>query len=319
MLQRIFVGVFYSIIIIIILLYKPLNTSSLFSNPNPISSHELAIAKIQELKLLDTADINPVCHTIFMDHGRKTEKVLVIFHGYTNCPKQFEKLGQMFYDRGFNVFIPRIPHHGLSNRLTNDLSNLTAEELAQFSDQSIDIAQGLGDNVYVTGISAGGVMAAWAAQFRDVKKAIPIAPIFAYSYPKSTALPLANLAQVFPERYRWWDEVAKDQIKGPQYAYPRYSQKAIGEVFRLGSAAFKSAKRQRPKAQEILIVTVGGDIAVNENVIDDLIRLWKKKQANVTKFEFPKEENLLHDIIDPNQVEQKIDYVYPILIDLIEK
>lgn len=208
-----------AIVVLILFLYKPISTSSLTSNPQPAQSYQEAIFMLNNLEVKDdNPEINPVCKSILLTHGKKTEKVLIVFHGYTNCPKQFEQFAQLFYNKGYNVFIPRIPHHGLKDRLTNDLSNLTANELAQFTDEAIDIGQGLGEQVYITGISAGGVMAAWAGQYRDVKKTVPIAPIFAYSYPKSMALPMSNLVRVLPEHYRWWDEATKDQIKGPQYA-----------------------------------------------------------------------------------------------------
>lgn len=306
------------LILLIITLFRPLDTSSLFSKSNPVGTYELAVSKIEELTLLDTPEINPVCHTIFMDHGRKTEKVLIIYHGYTNCPHQFEQLGKMFYDKGYNVFIPRIPHHGLSDRLTNDLSNLTAEELVQLSDNSIDIAQGLGDKIYVTGISAGGVMAAWVAQFRDVEKVVSIAPIFFYSYPKVFVTPLTNLAFILPEKYRFWSDDEAERLKGPQYAYPRYSQKAIAQVFLLGKSVFNSAQNKIPKAKSTLFITIEGDEAINSELPYDLIKLWKDKGADVASFEFSKKEAPIHDIINPNQEEERTEYIYPILIDLID-
>ena len=52
----------------------------------------------------------------------------------------------------------------------------TAEELAGFTMETIDIAQGLGDCVVVGGHSGGGTIATWVAQnHRDVDRVIAIA------------------------------------------------------------------------------------------------------------------------------------------------
>ena len=51
--------------------------------------------------------------------------------------------------------IPRIPHHGLKDRMTEDYAKLTALELTQLSDESMDIAQGLGEHILVAGLSMG--------------------------------------------------------------------------------------------------------------------------------------------------------------------
>ena len=41
---------------------------------------------------------------------------------------------------------------------------------------AIDLASGLADHITVSGISLGGVLAVWAAQYRHIAVAAPIAP-----------------------------------------------------------------------------------------------------------------------------------------------
>ena len=50
---------------------------------------------------------------------------------------------------------------------TKEIANLTVEDIKQVCDQSIDVAKGLGEKVTVMGLSMGGVMSAYNAQFRD--------------------------------------------------------------------------------------------------------------------------------------------------------
>ena len=111
-------------------------------------------------------EISTACRSILLTHGQRTEKAVVLFHGYTNCPQQFRELGQILYEQGYNVLIPRLPRHGLADRKVENLSPLTAEELRECADMSVDIACGLGRKVYVAGLSAGGTLSAWVAQNR---------------------------------------------------------------------------------------------------------------------------------------------------------
>ena len=67
------------------------------SHPDPAQSYDQAEMKIQSLWAQEASDHNPVCQTQFMSHGEKTQRVIVFIHGYTNCPRQFVELGQLFY------------------------------------------------------------------------------------------------------------------------------------------------------------------------------------------------------------------------------
>src|ERR1044071_8495412 len=76
-----------------------------------------------------------------------------------------------------------MPYHGLSNRLTDQLVDLTAENLSAFGDQVIDIAHGLGKKITVMGISGSGTLVAWLAQNRaDIDFAFAIAPLFGLAF-----------------------------------------------------------------------------------------------------------------------------------------
>jgi len=44
--------------------------------------------------------------------------------------------------------------------MTDEQSQLTADELVAYADEMVDIAQGLGEQVIMVGISAGGVTTA---------------------------------------------------------------------------------------------------------------------------------------------------------------
>jgi len=303
------------------LLFKPIDTSSIISTSQPDTDYYSAEQKIFAIQAAEGEDINKVCHTKFLSHGKKMKKVVIFFHGVTNCPQQFEQLSMELYSLGYNVYIPRLPHHGKADRLTEDLKNIKAYELSTLASQSVDIAQGLGEQVIVAGISGGGLMSAWVGQTRsDVNHSVVIAPNFSYIYPKKYAVPFTNLALTIPNHFRWWDDVAQENVVGPEYAYSRYPSRAMGEFFRLGFAIRNKAYIEIPQAEKISVVTIEGDEAVNNDITQDVVQQWKDKgHSDILTYEFPKELGLVHDIIDPNQTKQRIDIVYPKLIEVLEQ
>jgi carboxylesterase len=255
-----------------------------------------------------------------MTHGNRTERAIVLIHGYTNCPQQFHALGQAFFDLGYNVLIAPLPHHGLADRLTGELSSLTAAELASYGNEVIDIAHGLGDVVDVAGISAGGVVTAWAAQNRsDVNLAVVISPAFGFKQiPTPLTTPAINLISVLPESYSWWDPSLQMETL-PSYAYPRYSRHALAQIVRLGFSIQGAARRTRPAARRIIVVTNANEPSVNNELTGQVVASWRAHAADIAIYEFSSELGLPHDLIDPNQPDQRTDVVYPTIIGLVEK
>lgn len=319
------IGIVLALVISILLVgswvwFAPLATGGLHSQPEPVADYDAAMAAVEAWREQEARlNVNPACQSSLLTHGQPTEQVVVYIHGFTNCPAQFDQLGQEFFDLGYNVFVPRMPHHGLADRLTTDLSLLTAEELAEFADDTLDIAQALGDQVTVVGLSGGGSVAGWIAQEReDADSVIIIAPMFGIlSLPTFTVKPVANAALTLPNLFIWWDPATKEAIPGPDYAYPRYATEAVGGLLRLGRYVNEQTAQSSPAAARIVAVTNVIDPAVNNDVFAEIVTRWRVAGFPVESFEFPAELNLPHDLVDPRQPDAQTDLVYPILVDLI--
>jgi carboxylesterase len=109
----------------------------------------------------------------------------------------------------------------------------------------------------------------------------------------------------------------KENIAGPSYAYPRYPTEAVGGLLRLGASVERNAQERAPAARRIVAVSNEADPAVNNAVLDQVVSLWRLQGSPVETYEFPAQLGLPHDVIDPNQTEQQVDVVYPVLIELI--
>src|SRR5262245_36966831 len=107
------------LVLVLWVLFRPISMSGLESHPNPVANYDEATARVRSMQEEDNMDLaQDVCITKLYDHGMQTEHVIVLLHGFTTCPEQFNDLGKLYFDFGYNVLIPRLPYHGLSNRLT---------------------------------------------------------------------------------------------------------------------------------------------------------------------------------------------------------
>ncbi len=74
--------------------------------------------------------------SILSTHDAPVRRVFLLLHGLTASPLQFAAFGNLLFDRGANVLIPRLPYHGYGDRLTSALEALTADELRAFARES---------------------------------------------------------------------------------------------------------------------------------------------------------------------------------------
>ena len=306
--------------IVILALFIPWNTANLTSHPHPALSYAEAVQRVQALQANRAQQMNPLCQAKLMTHDKKAAQVVVLVHGYTNCPQQFNQLGKRLFEQGNNVLIAPLPHHGLTDRMTSDLSQLKAEEVAAYADEMVDIAQGLGERVVMMGFSAGGLTTAWAAQNRsEIDQAVIIAPAFGF---KTIALPLTpavmNFYLLTPDVYAWWDPVKKLDTQ-PNYAYPRYSKTALAQLMRLSFAIHAGARSSPPAAGSLVVVTNGNEPSVSNPLVAEVVSNWQKRGAKIKTYEFDAGLKLPHDLIDPSQTEGKIEVVYPKLIEIVSQ
>jgi esterase/lipase len=305
----------------IFLFVKPIHAHHFVSKINPSRNYQESLMRINNLRILDGEDVAPDGRLIFLTHEDKMQNVIVFFHGGTNSPRQFEALGKIFYEKGYNVLIPRIPHHGLKDRMTESSANLTALELTKLCDESVDIAQGLGKHIFVAGLSMGANMASWIAQNRnDVDKAVIIAPFWGWKELSVSFLkPAINLLAALPNIFLWWNKEEKKDLSGPESAYYRFSTRGLSQIMLLGWLVIKKARSSAPKTRAIVVITNALDDSVNEKIFDRVVDDWHRHSSvKITRFQFDKSFGVLHDMIDPEQPYQKTAMVYPKLIELIE-
>lgn len=285
----------------------------------PASSYDEAISRARAMMALDASvALAPHAGTTLHDHGKKTNDAVVLLHGLTNHPGQYVEFAPMVFEAGANVFIPRFPYHGESNRLTTSIGALTAQQMIACAVEALDIACGLGEHLSVLGISLGGLLSAYVGQFRsDVHLAVPIAPDFGLlQLPYGATKMLAAVVRMLPSLWLWWDPRVR-MAQRPKTAYPRFPTHVLMETLRIGDAIYTAAHTQKAQAQKIVTVVNRADPAVNNAVTLEVVTEWRALRGDGIEYVELRALPENHDIIDPDNPEARTDLVYPELLKIL--
>jgi esterase/lipase len=287
---------------------------------DPATDYETAMARFAQVQAKEEANetLNPVCRSKLLTHGSKTERVIILMHGMTNCPQQFIELAPKFFEQGYNVLIPLMPHNGLIDIETDELRYLKAAELRDCSNTMVDIARGLGDHITFLGLSVGGLMAAWVAQYRtDVNKAVIIAPSFTIG-PRLGVVLSKIIMQLFLILPNLMTQRIMPFKGGPDHNYMGFATRGLGEMMRLGFSVYNTSKNTSAAAQSVLVMTNAADPAVNNKIPLRIAQNWQSNGLkHLDTYQFDAKYKLIHDVIDPGQKLQNIAVTYPILMDLV--
>ena len=292
----------------------PTSAREFVSRGAPVRDYAGAIDRVGRQQDADDRVVAPGGRSVLLTHGARAPRSVILLHGLTNSPKQYEHLAARLYASGDNVYVPRLPHHAERNGTVASLAGLTADELRHYADSAVDVAVGLGSSVVVAGVSAGGTIAAWIAQNRaDVHRVVIIAPVFEIGrIPSFLAVPLLNFALRFPNLNRPEppDRKRPDRDLG-------VSSRAVAEVLRFGTTVRRAATRMPPLTRNIVFVMNANDHTVKTFPAVELARCWSATGAGVVMYQFPLSLALPHDIAEEAREHANPAVVYPALEALI--
>jgi carboxylesterase len=297
----------------------PASTSGFGSSPQPVRSYGEALAELAAIRNEERRiGVIPQCLSEVRTHGRKTEHAIVLVHGLTNCPKQWERFAGEIFARGWNVLVLRLPEHGIGDPETGEigsvshLESLSAEKLARYGDHAVDLGRGLGRRTDVMGLSLGGTVAAWMAQERgDVDRAVVIAPgIGLPSGPYALTWAVTNLLTHVPD-------LSIGHGGKLDHEYQGWSTGGIADTFVLGKYVRQESSSKAPAAASIAVLLNPNDDTISNPRAEELVRAWRGRGHAVQLAWLPKEPVLEHDVIDPGQSWARPDLVYPRLVRLL--
>ena len=254
------------------------------------------------------ADVRPECRSIIKTHGKKTTKAVMMIHGVSACPQQFADLGDTFFNAGYNVYIPRVPSHGLTDNKRH--GEITIPAMAQFMNSSTSIISGLGDETGVVGLSGGANMATWITQYnsKTISRALLLSPFYQPSKSETPSWKIALLRNLYGRN------ILPDSFTGSNLSY-----RALGKYIIIAKN-YKSDLKA-PGLKYVGVVTSENDTAIDKNLAVNIPK--QMTAASGAKFQYysiPASFGIGHDIVALNQDEVKkhADKLYPFYLDMYE-
>lgn len=290
------------------------------SRPNPVTDYAEAVRRV-ESKITSEVGFYGGSHSFLLTHGAKATKVIIFAHGWASSPAPFKEIAGQFYDRGYNVLVMTMPFCGLADRMNTEQAKMRAEDFVHYGDEVVDIARGLGEQITMAGISAGGLVTAWVAQQRqDVDLAVLISPGLGLKAIPRFWTPLMSWAlRAIPNWYIWEDPEKKENAPRP-YNYVRIPSRVVGQILRLAMTVKALARQKAPLAGSIVVITNLNDPGIDNVAVDKVTNLWRLRRAkDVQSYQFPADLGLGHDIIDMKDPHMNVAVVYPKLLELIDR
>lgn len=119
-------------------------------------SYGAAVAAWEAFKAAQPAACSPAVDSSQHLTGRRTGTAVLVLHGYAGNPAQMQPLMNMF-GTDVNIIAPRLAGHFDQNM--DALDNATFAQWIAQAQESLAIAQALGERVIVAGYSLGGLLA----------------------------------------------------------------------------------------------------------------------------------------------------------------
>jgi pimeloyl-ACP methyl ester carboxylesterase len=255
--------------------------------------------RLDRLLARDHPAVGDKGRTIVHLHEERRPRAIVLLHGMSSSPPQFERFALELFSRGHNVLVPRLPRHGHADRLSPALAHLRPDDLYAAVDEYVAIARELGDRVTVAGFSLGGLLAAWSAQHYELERCVAIAPFFGVAWIPGALMPgLSEVLLRLPNRFHWWDPILRER-QMPAHGYPRYATHAIAHAYRISRGLLSEAATRGPSAARVVLVTNAREAAVDNRAIRRLYARWRARSPDAVELIALAGLPPSHDIVEP--------------------
>lgn len=226
---------------------------------------------------LSTERIQKGCEPFLKKARIARRGTVLLFHGYTACPQQYDGFSELLAQQGYDVYVPLLPGHGrryLSPHLNtirgqgDDIALMPGQyEMERYYIFSEHMSQLLMSDPLervVGGISLGASLAVHSLHsFPDLaQRGFLISPLFDVATPGRYLVPL--LAPVLPyQRISWGESCEYEREKG-RAGYCEFNLSHVSAVQKLGNTLLEKLTEVQ---QPVQIVGVEQDSAASNAAI----------------------------------------------------
>ncbi len=232
---------------------------------------------------------------IFLQGGE--EGVLVI-HGFTGSPHDFEYMAHELHKAGFTVSVPRLPGHGTCGE--DFLTTTHHDWLRRVYDAYYDL-NAICKDVYIVGLSMGGVIALILAAHLKPKKLVTLA---AATHTFDNRIKLTPLISLFTKKMkRENDEKYEDPdlqyLKNEYWSFNWPKQAA--ELYKLMKMARKSV---HGIVSDTLVVAANNDNTVPLSAAEFIYKNISSEKRKLLVFE--KSRHVLSNDVEKEEVTKAV-------------
>ncbi|MBF2051827.1 MAG: alpha/beta fold hydrolase [Candidatus Sericytochromatia bacterium] len=245
---------------------------------------------------------------------------VIMLHGYTAGPWQYDEAVSRFAEAGYNVYAPRLPGHGFmkpDGTPTGEdmVKPWERERYDQFIDQVYREAAALGGPVQVIGLSGGGNLALQMAEKHpQITGVVAMAP---YVGPNATARQVNNAVNTlarhsFLKLPRLLDLIPYNRnIRNLAQAKTPHTQGTLANAQAMFSMGTELERVKVP----VKFFTTEGDLLSGPDAVKDLYPGNAGRQNGWTHF--PAEAQVPHAMASPKQF-QGAEAIWDQVFDTIE-
>jgi alpha-beta hydrolase superfamily lysophospholipase len=250
---------------------------------------------------------------LFLHPDTAPRGTLVMYHGFTAGTWQYELLGAQAFRQGYNVFVPRMPGHGLKTTTGDEdpsqlLRGTAWRQYQHFGDETMALARDLGGPISVLGLSVGGNVALDVAErHADVERVVAYAPFLWPLHDRVGRLfgILNGLDAIFPGRassaldgitHSWGPECRAETLSGQRPGHSYFPASAAFAAAAYGLAIEEAAPRSRADLQ-VFITAV--DDAAQEAIIRRVHQRWGGRTRGL--FRYGQAEAVPHPMLHPRE------------------
>lgn len=216
------------------------------------------------------------------EFNRDSQKGCYIIHGFTSTTYETKELAEFLGKNGYHTITENLPGHGTSPEECNrvkflDWLSFIDRKIAEFSTEC--------DELYVVGMSMGGVLALYASYLFPVKAVVSAAPVFQFVDHYKLKYLNSLLCSIFPFRSKIesYEKSIRDDLTF--YGYSKYPMKALNEFRKMNKLIIKQLNKISCPA---LILHADQDktaLEINIKIITDRIgseKIGVKRYAHAT-------------------------------------